>query len=376
MAKTISLSDYPLWKNAREKNTLFRMTFELTKRCTNNCIHCYNNLDENDPDAVKRELSTDEVKDIVDQAVDLGLLWITLTGGEIFLRNDFLDLYVYMKKKGLLVSLFSNATLITRTDTDVLKKYPPRDIEISVYGIDKISYAKVARKDNFLKFKTGLDLLKQAGIPFGLKSTVMKANFKQLKEITQFCEIHANDPKKRFRFDPFLVLRTDKNRIRNKEIIRQRLSAEEIIRLEKQYPERVDALCKQYTQINEKKQNMDSPEIIFKCGAGINSCSIDAHGSFKLCSLLVNESCTYNLKTGTFSEAWNTFTPEIRSLTSSKKAYHTQCSICKLRDFCTWCPAIVDLEDDVLDEKNDSFCDTAHKRYKYCFNLNQNKNKN
>lgn len=370
MAKIISLPNYPLWEKAKQKRTLLRLTLELTKRCNNNCIHCYNNLPMDDLSAKNKELSTNQITDLVDQAVDMGLLWILLTGGEVFLRKDFMDLYVYMKKKGLLVSIFTNATLITREHAKILKKYPPREIEISVYGVSPKKYAQVTRTNYFDKFMDGIENLISESIPFSLKNTVIKANYRHLKEIESFCNTYADNSSNRFRFDPFLMLRTDRNQKRNQDITNQRLTANEIIEIEKQHPDRLDALSKQCMLIEVQESNYSCPEKIFKCGAGLTSASIDSYGFFKLCSLLINDKCTLDLKKNSLENAWINFVPEVLGFSSQKKEYHENCSNCKLRDFCMWCPAIGDIETGEMDETVKYFCSIAHERYDYCVKNN------
>ncbi len=366
MAKIIPLPDYPLWEKTKEKRILLRLTLELTKRCNNNCIHCYNNLPQEDVHAKKKELSTEEIKDIVDQAVDLGLLWILLTGGEIFLRKDLVELYLYMKKKGLLVSIFTNATLITKEHAGILKKYPPRDIEISVYGISAQKYARVARTNYFDRFMAGIENLISESVPFSLKTTIMKANYLHVKEIENFCSKYAGSTHNRFRFDPFLMLRTDRDQKRNQDIMNQRLTPDEIVQLEKQHPKRLEALRKQCLIISKKEHDLSEPERIFKCGAGLNSASIDSYGLFKLCSSLINTQCVFDLKKDSLKNAWVYFVPKVLSLTSEKKSYHENCSNCKLRDFCMWCPAIGDIETGELDKAASYFCSLAFIRYDYC----------
>ena len=95
-------------------------SIELTQRCNNKCVHCYNNLAAGDNAALESELSLDEHCRIIDEIADFGCLWLLLTGGEIFLRRDFLDIYSYAKQKGLLVTLFTNGTLINAATADYL----------------------------------------------------------------------------------------------------------------------------------------------------------------------------------------------------------------------------------------------------------------
>jgi len=87
---------------------------ELTARCNNDCRHCYINLPAGDKEAQQKELTIDQISHIADQAVELGALWCLLTGGEPLLREDFSDVYLLLKKKGLLMSVFTNAYLLTQ----------------------------------------------------------------------------------------------------------------------------------------------------------------------------------------------------------------------------------------------------------------------
>ena len=81
-------------------------SIEVTQRCNIRCVHCYNNLAAGDRAAQKTELSLADHHRIIDKLVDFGCLWLLYTGGEIFLRNDFLDIYTYARRIGLLITLF------------------------------------------------------------------------------------------------------------------------------------------------------------------------------------------------------------------------------------------------------------------------------
>ena len=96
---------------------------EVTRRCNNRCIHCYNNLPMGDQEALLDELTYDEYCRILDEITEAGCLWLLFTGGEIFLRKDFLDIYMYVKKKGLLITLFTNGTLLTPEIADYLVQW-------------------------------------------------------------------------------------------------------------------------------------------------------------------------------------------------------------------------------------------------------------
>ena len=101
-------------KKARGARLPINATIEVTHRCPLECAHCYNNLPVGDRGALGRELSTDEHKRILDELADAGGLWLLFTGGEIFARADFLDIYKHAKSRGFLITLFTNGSVGSR----------------------------------------------------------------------------------------------------------------------------------------------------------------------------------------------------------------------------------------------------------------------
>ena len=106
------MSDYVRHIKQPEKNVASRLEhldIELTERCNNDCIHCCINLPAGDAEARAREMTTDQVRDILRQAADLGCMQVRFTGGEPLVRPDFEDLYLSARRLGMKVLLFTNA---------------------------------------------------------------------------------------------------------------------------------------------------------------------------------------------------------------------------------------------------------------------------
>ena len=134
----IRYSDFSgrIHKESTATRTPLTGSIEVTRRCPLRCVHCYNNLPVNDR-ARSSELTYEEHCRILDEIAEVGCLWLLYTGGEIFLRTDFLDIYTYAKKKGLLLTLFTNGVLINERVADYLAEWPPFIIEITLYGHTK-----------------------------------------------------------------------------------------------------------------------------------------------------------------------------------------------------------------------------------------------
>ncbi len=356
------LSEFKLWERMKNKRNLVSFDLELTARCNNNCRHCYINLSVEDKEAHKKELSFDEIKRIVDEAVSLGALWCLITGGEPLLREDFFDIYVYLKEKGLLISVFTNATLITKEHIKFFKRLPPRDIELTVYGVTQETYEEVTRNPaSFDAFMRGLNLLLKNDIRVRLKAMVLRSNIHELPQIADFCREKTKDY---FRFDPFLHLRFDGDSKRNEEIKSERLSSEEIVAIEQSDPDRFQALedgCEKL--INSEFSHINCNHL-FHCGTGNGSFSVSYDGFFRLCSSLWHPDCIYDLKKRSLAEAWQNFVPRVRDMRSNREEFLEKCRVCPIINLCMWCPAHSHLENGEMDMPVEYFCEIAHARAK------------
>ena len=333
---------------------------ELTARCNNECRHCYINLPAGDRAAKKKELAIGQIGRIADQAAELGALWCLITGGEPLLREDFAEIYLMLKKKGLLVSVFTNACLLTPAHIELFKKYPPRDMEVTVYGATQDTYEKVTRRPgSYAAFRRGLDLLLQGNIKVRLKAMALRSNLHELPAMAAFCRQHTKDY---FRFDPLLHLRFDGDVVRNREIIAERLSPEEIVALEQADDERSESLRKNCRQLIFADGGHRDCRHLFHCGAGNSSFTVSPDGLFRLCSSLWHPDCVYDLKKRSLAEAWNEFVPKVRSMISDDPEFLEKCLSCPIINLCLWCPAHAHLESGRLDAWCEYFCKVAHAR--------------
>ena len=160
----------------------FTAGFELTAKCNLNCVHCYAK-----PGRTHTDMSTDEFKAIVDTLVERGLLDAYFTGGEIFTRPDFEELYLYTKKKGVLLSLLSNITLLTEDHIKLFKDYPVEVISTTMYGYTEEAYERVTGvKGSYKQFMRALELLRSSGINFELKYVAMEQNYDDVYKMREF----------------------------------------------------------------------------------------------------------------------------------------------------------------------------------------------
>ncbi|HAH20430.1 MAG TPA: hypothetical protein DCL49_05940 [Candidatus Omnitrophica bacterium] len=356
----VNLPQFPLWDKMGSKRNLVSFDLEITARCNNNCRHCYINLPSQDEAARKGEIPLTEIKGMIDQAVSLGALWCLVTGGEPLLREDFFDIYLYLKKKGLLITVFTNATLVNKEHIRFFKKYPPRDIEVSVYGVTSKVYESVTRgKGSFSAFMRGLNLLLKSGIKVRFKAMALRSNVDELPRIADFCRDKTKDY---FRFDPLLHLRFDGNSVRNKEIRSERLSAEEIIACEKADPQRFQALVNNCDKFIIPELADTACDHLFRCGIGNGELIVSPNGLIRLCSSLYCPDFLFDLRSYTLKEIWEELIPQVLKRRSSRKELKEKCLICPIINLCMWCPAHAYLETKELDSPVEYFCRVAKAR--------------
>jgi MoaA/NifB/PqqE/SkfB family radical SAM enzyme len=142
-----------------------------------------------DADARARELSKEEHFRVLDQLVEMGTFWLLYSGGEIFARKDFLEIYTYAKHNGFLITLFTNGILINERIADHLLEWPPFSIEITLYGRTKATYeALTGIPGSYERCLHGIELLRARGLPLKLKTVPTTINKHEVFSMKRFAE--------------------------------------------------------------------------------------------------------------------------------------------------------------------------------------------
>jgi radical SAM protein with 4Fe4S-binding SPASM domain len=261
---------------------------------------------------------------------------------------------------GLLVSVFTNACLLTEEHVKLFKSYPPRAVEVTVYGVTANIYERVTRTPgSYKRFRRGLDLLINSGVNVNLKAMALRSNISEFAAITDFCKRISTTP---FRFDPFLHLRIDRNPERNQEIKSERLPINSIVSLEQKDSKRYNALKIACKKLVHNRTTTHHNHQIFNCGAGTNIFAVGWDGSFRLCPSLSHPDCITDLRKRSLRDIQKKFIPYVRAMTASDTRFHDMCGSCPIIDLCYWCPAHAYLETGNLIEPVDYFCELAHAR--------------
>ena len=155
---------------ARGKGVPVAGSFELTPLCNLDCKMCYVHLNKQQMRGAQL-MTTGQWKDIMQQAIDAGMMFARLTGGECLTYPGFKELYLFLRDRGVEVSILSNGLLMDEEMVEFLKKNPPAGIQISVYGASDEAYERVAGSRAFGRVKENLKRLEDAKMPLSVAVT-------------------------------------------------------------------------------------------------------------------------------------------------------------------------------------------------------------
>jgi radical SAM protein with 4Fe4S-binding SPASM domain len=337
--------------DARNRRIPLEGTVETTFRCNLRCAHCYVNEAADDAEVRSRELSFERLTRLIDEIVERGTLFLLLTGGEVLLRPDFPDLYVYAVKRGLLVTIFTNGTLVTDRIADLFARYPPRKIEISLYGMTRETYERVTQvPGSYDRCLRGIERLRERGVRFELKTMALAWNYDEIPAM----EAYAQSLGVPFRFDTHLNPRVDCGANRNSEL---QLDAERAIALDLYNPERlrdIQKFCEKYTRPEPAR---GPTEYVYNCGAGQSTFTVDPYGRLQMCQLSRRKFVP--IRDASFQEAWDLRIPEFRS---RKWQSNSVCRSCNLIALCASCPGAAEMETGDIETIVPQFCRITHRR--------------
>lgn len=321
---------------------------ELTYRCGLDCVHCYCKGSEN----IDRELTTEEWKRIFDEIQKEGCLYLTLTGGDPLVREDFLELYSYAKKKGFLITLFTNGYSLSEQILFYLEKSPPVSIEITLNGITKSTYESITGvKDSFEKTIHIIKEIHRRGIKLILKSNCLKQNKYEIGKIKAWTEDILGRPSQRryrFKYDPMIYPRLNGD----KTPTNYRLSFKELLEVKAQDKDLWEEYQRQLKA--ELPDDTRDDSFLYRCNAWLSKFFIDPYGRLKFC--IFSHRFSVDLKTTSFHHGFYNVFPQ---LLNERFKTNSKCINCKLRALCYNCPARAYIETGDEESPVEYYCELA-----------------
>lgn len=154
--------------------------WEVTMGCNMRCGHCGSSCADPLPD----ELTTEEALDLCDQIAELGLKWITISGGEPLTRKDVPMLVERLSSSGVAVNIITNGWLLSEETAQELKESGISTVAISIDGTPEI-HDKIRREGAFDHARRAFQTMKELGIYTGAVTTITKQNIDILHDLKE-----------------------------------------------------------------------------------------------------------------------------------------------------------------------------------------------
>jgi radical SAM protein with 4Fe4S-binding SPASM domain len=316
-------------------------------------------LPADDLGARKRELTTEEIKRILKEAASLGCLSVRFSGGEPLLREDFEEIYIFARRQGLKVVIFTNATLVDEHLAKLFADIPPLEkIEVTLYGMRKETYEAATRAPgSFQAAWRGINLLLDKGVAFVVKGAWLASNRHERDEFEKWAAtIPSMDGPPAYSM--FFDLHCRRDDRKNALIKKLRPTPAEglavLVRDKDRYAKEMKEFCSRF---------MRPPgDRLFPCGAGLQRGCVDAYGGLQPCTLLRHQNAVYDLKNGSLRDAFENFFPKMRQRKATNPAYIDRCAKCFLKGLCEQCPGKSWIEHGALDTPVEYLCEIAHGR--------------
>lgn len=319
-----------------ERHLPWNVHIDLTYRCNERCVHCY--LDHHD----YGEMTTREVKGVLDQLAEAGALFLTFSGGEIFLRPDLFALIAYGRGLNFDVSLKTNALLIDESRARKLRELGIRKIQISIYSADAAIHDAITKVPGSLdRSLRAVQFLLAVGLQVKLACPLMKQNLAGFREVQSLAEELGV---------PYMLDLTITPMMDGGEgVLALRSSATELLRVLQDQSLNSRACTPSetepkpaFTMGSSTSSGIESGAYDdIPCSAGHNSCYISPYGDVSPCVQMPKPAG--NLRKQRFDEIWYG-SKEMKRVRAVRESQLPLCSSCSIRGYCERCPGLAQME--------------------------------
>lgn len=304
----MALSSYNILK--KERPFPIGATLELTYRCNLKCIHCYVR------NSSSEEMSLKDWKRAIEVLRKNGILSLTFTGGEPFVRKDAVEIMEFASDKDIALRIFTNGSLLNKEILKRINQMKILEVEMSIYGKEAVHDSITGEKGAFRRLLSSLKILRENGLTVNLKMVVMKKNWKEIERVKEIGEFYGS----KTYFDFFITPRDNGDMVPT------------LLRLKRDELLKSMRLIKNNFETCETKSN-DVKNKKYLCGAGVNFFNINPQGIVSPC-IQLRIPCG-NIISNNFEEIWNG--KKMKEIRRVLKKLVQKCEGCKSADFCHYC---------------------------------------
>lgn len=335
-------------EKATERLNPINGILELTPLCNMNCDMCFVRLSPQEMQKQGRVRSGEEWISLAKEMCRAGTLFVLLTGGEPLLHPDFRDIYITLKKMGMILTINTNGTLINEEWADFFARYKPRRINITLYGKDEETYENLCHDpEGYRRVRKAMELLKERHVDVKINSSITPKN---IHDLDALCRI-AEDKGTAWKFDTYMYP-ASRERLSDfdlqSRLFPQEAAAARVRIMEKKEKENFLQAAARLLSLGDAPEGDAIPSPV-KCRAGRSSYVINWQGKMRPCIMLTKpEADVFQLG---FSEAWKEITNAVSNIRLNAK-----CSACTMREACQSCAACAFLETGAFDGVPEYMC--------------------
>jgi len=297
---------------------------DITYRCNERCVHCY--LDHDD----HGELTTAEIKGVLDQLAEAGVFFLTLSGGEVFMRRDFFEIVEHARRLLFNVKIKTNAVMIGEDEAARLRALNVDTIQISLYSHRAAVHDAITKlPHSFERTIKGIEFLRDRGLRVTIANVLMTANLADHFATQKL----AADLGVHYTLDPTITPMMDGDM----SVLALRIPGEElgeVFRNPALVPNQEEFCAPPKPPSDEDLEG-------YSCSAGHSFCYISPYGDVFPCVQFPLP--TGNIRRQKFLDIWN-HSPQLQEVRSIQARDLTTCSSCSHVATCSRCPGLAFME--------------------------------
>lgn len=309
---------------AQDRGIPLSAHLDLTYRCNERCVHCY--LDHAD----RGEMSTTEILSLLDEMAEAGVLFLTISGGEIFLRRDFFEILEHARADAFCVRLKTNGVMIREQEARRLADLNVESVQISIYSDRAEVHDEITKLPGSLaRSLRAVRLLRENGVRVTIANVAMSKNFSDYHRVQDLStRLGAH-----FALDPTVTPMMDGDRsvldfgIGDSEL-RAVFGDESLVG-------NAGEFCAPPAPVTA--DDLDS----LPCSAGHTACYISPYGDVYPC-VQFPLACG-NVRRQKFLDIWR-HSPQMSEVRSIRLRDLSSCSSCVHGSSCTRCPGLAFME--------------------------------
>ncbi len=168
----------------------FILELEITRRCNLRCVHCYAEAEDRE---FSNELSRGEIREVLDEGRGLGIRELSLTGGEVFLRPEFMGILDDGVERGYNVRFVTNATLLDEARLAELCRRPVKLVTVSLDSVSPAVHERIRGRGSHAPAVRGIEMLIDAGFRVSIITAFSAINVEDFDALLEFCVEHRVD---------------------------------------------------------------------------------------------------------------------------------------------------------------------------------------